>query len=95
VKKKKIIFFFNTSLKIYERSSTACNDGEKIVELLTTDQAAKFFPDIKPDTLRQWRQIPGRGPNFVKVGPRVFYPRDAVENFIAALPRLKSTLEIK
>ena len=65
------------------------------MELLTTAQVAKFFPDIKPDTLRQWRQIPNRGPEFVKVGPRVFYPRDAVEQFIANLPRLKSTLEIK
>lgn len=70
-------------------------DGERSLKLLTTKQAAEFFPEIKVDTLRQWRQIPGRGPNFVKVGSRVFYPEDAIETFITNLPRLKSTLEIK
>ena len=64
------------------------------MELLTEQQAAEFFPGIKPSTLRRWRQMPGVGPVFVKVGARVFYPRDEIEAFLNALPRRRSTLEL-
>jgi len=64
------------------------------MELLTEKQAAEFFPGIKPATLRRWRQMPGVGPSFVKVGSRVFYPKDEIEAFLKALPRRRSTLEL-
>jgi hypothetical protein len=46
---------------------------------LTTDEVAERYRTT-PDTARFWRQT-GKGPRWVKIGKRVLYPRDAVEEY--------------
>ncbi len=53
-----------------------------ISDLLTVREVAALIRVSKP-TLDRWR-IEGRGPRYVRVGNRVFYPRAEVERFLAA-----------
>lgn len=52
------------------------------MEFKTTEQAAAHLR-LKPKTLHNWRSQ-GRGPSFVKLGARVFYPTQDLEAFVAA-----------
>ena len=49
--------------------------------LLTTVQAAHLL-GLHPDTLRTWRKHPARGPEWVRVGNRYRYSREAIEAFL-------------
>jgi|MDTE01.1.fsa_nt_gb hypothetical protein len=60
------------------------------MDLLKTDQVAEILR-VKPDTLRQWRQVPHKGPRFIHMGRLVYYRRDAVEQFLNDLPDYGST----
>ena len=51
-------------------------------DLLTEIEAAPLLR-LKVKTLQEWRQLK-RGPRFVKLGRRVFYPRGEIERFIEA-----------
>ena len=50
---------------------------------MLTREVAGVIPAPEP-TLRYWRTI-GYGPRYVKIGRRVFYLRDSVEQFRAQL----------
>ena len=54
-------------------------------ELLTTDQAAKFF-GVASEKMRVWRSVPGSGPRYVKLGnsrqSRVRYSLEALQEFV-------------
>jgi len=63
------------------------------MDLLKTDQVAEILR-VKPDTLRQWRQVPGKGPRFTHVGRLVYYKRGAVEQYLSDLPDYGSTFEL-
>ena len=49
-------------------------------DLLTPEEAAKYLT-LFPGTLKQWRSQQ-RGPRYVKVGGRVRYRRDALDEFL-------------
>ena len=49
-------------------------------EFLTTREASAFLRVSKP-TLERWR-MEGRGPRYVKIGHRVFYPRAELDGFL-------------
>ncbi len=51
--------------------------------LLTTVQTAHLL-GLHPDTLRVWRARPGRGPEWLRVGNRYRYSREAIDLFLAA-----------
>ena len=56
-------------------------------DFMTTDEAARFL-DVHPATLATWRMIEGRGPRYVKVGPRnVRYRRSELERWLKAHER--------
>jgi hypothetical protein len=57
---------------------------------LSTPQAAGYL-QLKPNTLERWRSD-GGGPLFVKVGGRVFYRREDLDDFIESRRR-KSTAD--
>lgn len=57
---------------------------------LSTPQAAGYL-QLKPNTLERWRSD-GGGPVFVKVGGRVFYRREDLDDFIESRRR-KSTAD--
>lgn len=48
---------------------------------LTQDQLAARW-HISPRTLEQWRWL-GKGPRFLKIGARVLYEEDVIEDFEA------------
>jgi helix-turn-helix protein len=50
-------------------------------DLLTEVEAAPILR-LKIKTLQQWRQL-RRGPRFVRLGRRIFYPRSELDRFIA------------
>lgn len=50
-------------------------------ELLTTEEAAAYLRSF-PRTLEHWRQH-GQGPNYSRLGRRVVYAREDLDNFIA------------
>lgn len=43
---------------------------------------AALYIDRRPHTLAQWR-CEGRGPDFVRVNGRIFYPKAGLDRFIA------------
>lgn len=47
---------------------------------LTTGQAAAFLK-LAPGTLQNWRTL-GKGPMFVKHGNNVYYPKDALMDYL-------------
>lgn len=49
---------------------------------LTQEQLAERW-HMSPRTLEQWRWL-GRGPRFLKIGARVLYDEDVVEDYEAA-----------
>lgn len=51
-------------------------------DYLTTQEAADLLR-LRKNTLEVWR-IQGRGPVFLKLGSRVLYEREALENFATA-----------
>jgi len=52
-------------------------------DLLDEVAASEYLGDVPPRTLRQWRYF-GRGPAYVKVGPKhVRYRRADLDDFIA------------
>ena len=53
--------------------------------LLSTLQVAHIL-GLHPDTLRAWRKQ-GRGPEFVRVGTRYRYRREAIEAYLSAKPQ--------
>jgi|MEHZ01.5.fsa_nt_MEHZ011483979.1_2 hypothetical protein len=63
------------------------------MELLNSDQVAEILR-VKPGTLRQWRQVPNKGPRFTHVGRLVYYKRAAVEQYLSDLPDYGSTFEL-
>ena len=49
--------------------------------LFDTDQAApQIHKNLSPRTMERWRQI-GYGPKFVRVGRRVCYTPEAIQDF--------------
>jgi Helix-turn-helix domain len=50
-------------------------------DLLTEVEAAPLLR-LKIKTLQQWRVL-RRGPKFVRLGRRIFYPRCEIETYIA------------
>ena len=56
---------------------------------LTTEQLADRW-QIRPKTLCNWR-VSGMGPKFLKIGQRVLYPMDLIEEFERS--RLKSNTQ--
>ena len=63
-------------------------DGRSIESLVyTTEQAARLIhPEMSPRTLERWR-LNGQGPRFIKVGRRVAYRLDAIEQYLDAQTR--------
>jgi excisionase family DNA binding protein len=57
---------------------------------LTTEELAELLR-TSPETVRYWRHV-GRGPASFKVGRRVLYAHEDVENFIEAA-RLRGKAE--
>lgn len=51
------------------------------VELLTVEEAASLLR-LSPATLNKWRSLHNSGPKFTRVGRRVLYSRQALEDFI-------------
>lgn len=50
-------------------------------KLLTTEQAAEIL-HVEPPTLRSWRHR-DIGPAYIKVGRKVFYRAEDIENWLA------------
>jgi hypothetical protein len=44
---------------------------------------AQYSPLFRLKTLQTWRALK-QGPRFVRIGRRIFYPRQAIEDFIQA-----------
>ncbi|WP_236733782.1 helix-turn-helix transcriptional regulator [Prescottella equi] len=57
------------------------SDNAGQVERLTTKQVNARFPFLQEATLRYWRHI-GIGPESVKIGGRVLYRLDRLEQWI-------------
>lgn len=53
------------------------------VGTLRTTREAAIRLRLSPKTLRNYR-VAGGGPEFVRIGNRVFYPEDGLEAYIAA-----------
>jgi hypothetical protein len=51
-------------------------------ELLTPDETARRLRLAK-QTLARWR-VEGKGPRFVRLGGRIFYPSSNIDAFVAA-----------
>jgi excisionase family DNA binding protein len=51
------------------------------LELLTVEEAATILR-LSPATLNKWRSLHNSGPKFTRVGRRVLYPRQALEDFV-------------
>lgn len=51
-------------------------------EYLTTAEVAEMLR-TPAETVRYWRHVGGKGPRSFKVGRRVLYAREDVEQFIA------------
>jgi hypothetical protein len=50
---------------------------------LTEKQVEReYHPVFRVKTLQAWRQL-RKGPRFVKIGRRIFYPRTEIERFIS------------
>jgi predicted site-specific integrase-resolvase len=60
-------------------------------EISTTEEAARFLR-LKKQTMEAWR-LKGVGPVFVKLGRRVVYRREALEQFMAERER-RSTSDV-
>lgn len=58
---------------------------EPLNEINTTDEAARYLR-LQKQTLEAWR-LKGIGPVFVKLGRRVVYRREALEQFMAERER--------
>lgn len=65
--------------------------AEPLVKLLT-DRDVAAVTGAARSTLAKMR-LRGDGPPFVRVGVSVRYPEDALREWMAALPRRKSTSE--
>ena len=52
-------------------------------DLLTEKETAEPLLRVKVKTLQTWRALK-KGPRFVRVGRRVFYPRAEIERFLAS-----------
>jgi hypothetical protein len=55
-------------------------------KLITTQQAAEYLGDIKPNTLEIWR-TQGAGPPYKKIGRLVRYSLDDLDSYVAAQSR--------
>jgi hypothetical protein len=51
-------------------------------EHLTEKQVEREYPMFRVKTLQAWRQL-RRGPRFVRIGRRVFYPRAEIDAYLA------------
>lgn len=60
--------------------------------LLTAPEAAEFLR-IRPATLAKYRSV-GGGPSFSKIGGRIVYPRENLEQWVAEC-RVSSTSEYR
>ncbi len=60
------------------------------MQLLTQSEAANFLR-LSPKTLEAKRRI-GNGPQYCKIGRRVLYEQDVLENYVAEC-RCRSTTE--
>ncbi|MDQ8168535.1 MAG: helix-turn-helix domain-containing protein [Gemmatimonadota bacterium] len=58
--------------------------------LLTPKQAAERL-GLSTSTLAKKRCLSSAGPMFVRLGTAIRYPEDAIEEYIAAQPRRRST----
>jgi len=52
-------------------------------DLLTTSEAADYLR-LSKITLEKWRRVVGQGPQFVRLGGKVFYRRVRLDEFITA-----------
>ena len=51
-------------------------------EHLTEKQVEREYSIFRVKTLQAWRQLK-RGPRFVRIGRRVFYPRTEIDAYLA------------
>lgn len=58
--------------------------------LVTTNQAAEYLGNIKPNTLEIWR-VQGTGPAYKKIGRLVRYSIDDLDAYLAAQSRRSTT----
>ncbi len=73
----------SSDLSLIHRTGSAppkYSDGAD--QLLSTHKAAKFL-HLAPSTLNKWR-VHGGGPEFVKLGRRIFYRLLVLEKFVEA-----------
>jgi excisionase family DNA binding protein len=64
---------------------------DTLQEISTTEEAARFLR-LQKQTLEAWR-LRGTGPAFLKLGRRVVYRREALEQFMAERER-RSTSDV-
>ena len=62
---------------------------DTLQEICTTEEAARYLR-LKKQTLEVWR-LKGTGPAFLKLGRRVLYRREALEQFIAERERASTS----
>ena len=74
-----------TSVKHTQGSRTLDDETE---DLLTTEEAARYLR-LSPRTLERYRMT-GEGPEYLKVGGRVFYRKAALDEWLE-LARRRST----
>lgn len=67
------------------RLEDAAVDVSQLPELLLPEEAARFLRLDSVRTLRNWRSL-GTGPDYVKNGRRVLYPREALAAWLKAHP---------
>ncbi|TQL48777.1 excisionase family DNA binding protein [Homoserinimonas aerilata] len=60
------------------------------MDLLTTAEAAQYL-NVPIGTLHYWRSM-GTGPNSMKLGRRVMYRRDALDEFVLQQERFAAQL---
>lgn len=51
------------------------------VEYLDPMEAARIL-DMRPNTLGQWRRVRGMGPKFLKLGGKVYYRPEDIEEYV-------------
>ena len=67
---------------IHRTESAPPKYGDGADHLLSTHKAAEFL-HLAPSTLNKWR-VHGGGPEFVKLGRRIFYQLLVLEKFVEA-----------
>src|SRR3712207_4835936 len=73
-----------------EHSRTEARMTDDPKPALLNARCAAAFLDLSPGTLAKWRVI-GKGPSFVKLGSRVAYRTNDLEDWLRARVRISTT----